>query len=164
MQDTEEIWKAIPGYEGHYEVSSLGRVKSLKKGINRIMQQSLNADGYPHVSLHRDFKRRTLTVHRLVIMSFMEYDNGLQCDHINRNKKDNRLINLRQVTNRQNAYNRSVKKTSKYIGVCLEKRKSLTRWKASILIDGKIVRLGSFESEKIASNAYQNALAKIIKP
>ena len=97
-----EIWKKVKGYEGIYEVSNLGRVKSLsrivlKKGKypfltkEKILKQSNNYRGYKHVGLYLNKKMKTLTVHQLVVIAFLNHKpNGqeLVVNHINLIKKD----------------------------------------------------------------------------
>lgn len=101
-----EEWKDIEGYEGLYQVSSLGRVRSLDrydeykhrfhKGV--LLYQGTVTDGYKCVTLWKDGKRKVKKVHVLVREAFFENTNGLTIDHINRDKTDNRLENLKLVS------------------------------------------------------------------
>lgn len=86
----KEIWKDIEGYEGMYEISSLGRVKSLiSNGL--IMKQSKDKDGYCIVCL----KRKSFRVHRLVARAFIQNPNNLeQVNHKDENKSNNAIDNL----------------------------------------------------------------------
>lgn len=155
-----EKWKDVPDYEGLYQVSDLGRVKSLVYGKERILKQGINAYGYPFVILCKHGKTKNFTIHRLVYEAF----NGktdLQVDHIiEGNKLDNRLSNLQAMTNRENAskHRLTINKSSKYIGVIFNKR--FKKWQSSIYVNKKKRYLGTFESELEASNAYQEALPK----
>ena len=89
---SSEIWKDIEGYEGLYQVSSLGRVKRISDG--RILHQS-NSAGYKIVGLIKDGTPRSFGVHRLVAFAFCEgYKEGLVVNHINELKHDNRAENL----------------------------------------------------------------------
>ena len=95
----EEIWKDAVGYEGLYQVSNLGRVKSIKKGI---LKARLNK-GYLYVDLTRDKKRNHRLIHRLVVSSFIgEVPEGYCINHINEIKSDNRLENLEITTFKEN--------------------------------------------------------------
>ena len=93
--DIMEEWKLIKGFP-EYEVSNLGRVKSYKRGSERLLIHSLNSAGYCSVSLCKYGKQSTKMVHRLVLEAFVENtENKKTIDHINRDKTDNRLENLR---------------------------------------------------------------------
>lgn len=96
-----EQWKDIIGYEGHYQVSNFGRVKSLKGGIEKILKDPVGSRGYRKVSLIKNGKTKTPVVHRLVMISFIG-KSDLICNHINADKTDNRLENLEYCTHREN--------------------------------------------------------------
>lgn len=103
-----EEWRDIEGYEGKYQVSSLGRVKSLN--YNNTMEEKIlkqgKCDGYLKVVLCKNNKIKRFFVHRLVACAFIDNkDNKPQIDHINAIKDDNRAGNLRWVTNKENSNN-----------------------------------------------------------
>lgn len=104
----KETWKSIDGYDDIYEVSNMGRVKSLKrKGrVNDIIiRQSTRDDGYKMVVLRKDRKSQSFFVHRLVLSSFtgnLNPDIFNQVNHINSNRADNRLSNLEWSNNSLN--------------------------------------------------------------
>ena len=81
-------------------------------------------------------------------------------DHINYNIKDNRLVNLRLITNRENTSHRKKKGSSKYTGVCWHKQN--LNWVAYIQVKGKNISLGSYKTEYEAHLAYQKALKELI--
>lgn len=110
-----EIWKDIPGYEGKYQVSSIGRVRSCglkfirKNGSpffrpGRILKTHPNYSGYLSITLRKiDCSEKRFTVHRLVAMSFLKKDKRRNhIDHINSNKLDNNYKNLQWVTQQEN--------------------------------------------------------------
>lgn len=112
----EEVWKPVAGYGGLYEVSNLGRVKSLPKVTEsvvpyrynsmRILKQSPDKKGYMMVWLYNGRKRSTMKVHRLVANAFLENpERKPQIDHINAIKDDNRVCNLRWCTEKENSNN-----------------------------------------------------------
>ena len=98
----EEIWKDIEGYEGYYEVSNLGRVRSIERRLNddriyggRILSQKQARNGYMQVHVSKDGIGKYLLVHRLVGMAFVPgYFNGAAINHKDENKQNNRADNL----------------------------------------------------------------------
>ena len=104
-----EIWKDIPNYEGIYQVSNLGRVKSKpRKGTKGgIMTQHERRDNhnkkYLRVPLTKEHKTSWFSISRLVAQAFLEnYREDLQVDHINNNERDNRACNLQMLTGPDN--------------------------------------------------------------
>jgi YesN/AraC family two-component response regulator len=106
----KEIWKDIPGYENEYQVSNLGRVKSLERYVNhnygglklvyeKYMKLSKSNNGYYGLSL----KRKRKSIHRLVAITFIENKNNLPCiNHIDGDKSNNCVSNLEWVNYSQN--------------------------------------------------------------
>ena len=109
-----EIWKDIEGYEGYYQISNLGRVKSLEQIKNnslgtkfyrkeQIFKQQISKKGYCVATLNKEGKRKTLFVHRLVALAFLEnLDNKPQVNHKNCIKTNNEVENLEWVTGSEN--------------------------------------------------------------
>ena len=96
-----EIWKDVVGYEGLYEVSSLGRVKSVKR--NKILSQKHNWDGYLRIQLWRNNKNKYVSIHRLVAEAFIENPNTKPfINHIDGNKQNNKVDNLEWCTQKEN--------------------------------------------------------------
>lgn len=93
-----EEWRDVNGYEGIYQVSNTGRVRSLNfnhKGIIRELKQSWDARGYRLVGLTKNNRCATKRVHRLVAETFVPNPNGLPCvNHIDENKENNNATNL----------------------------------------------------------------------
>ena len=109
-----EIWKPVKDYEGLYEISSLGRVKNLNyrgTGKEKILKNTEDRKGYSTISLRKNEKRKLLKVHRLVAEAFIPNPESKPCvDHINTIRNDNRVENLRWVTNKENNNNPLTKK------------------------------------------------------
>ena len=154
-----EIWKDIPDYVGLYQVSDLGRVKSLNFANSKspgILKQSTDSYGYLVVAI----KRKGRKVHQLVGMAFQglvpDGTTKLLMDHIEQNRKDNRSCLLRIATPRINASNKHIISSSKYIGVSFNK--ILNKWVSYIHIDKTTYHLGVFINEEEASKSYQVAL------
>ena len=112
---SKEIWKDIQGYEGIYQVSSHGRVRSLDRIVVRpngngdyfakgkIIYVVLTKWGYNEVHLHKDNKTKIYKVHRLVAQTFIENPNNLPCvNHIDENKTNNNVNNLEWCTYKYN--------------------------------------------------------------
>lgn len=101
-----EQWKAIVGYEGLYEVSDLGRVRSLNfnhTGEIRIMKPGNTRKGYLIAHLHKDGQQKYLQVHRLVAEAFIPNPNNLETvNHKDENKHNNSAINLEWMSLRDN--------------------------------------------------------------
>ena len=110
-----EIWKDIPGFEGLYQVSDCGQVKSCDRVVEnsstksgkqtlkeRILKPGLDKDGYHHVSLCKDGKRKEFRVHRLVALAFLDGDNTLTVNHIDECKTNNHVSNLEYLTRGDN--------------------------------------------------------------
>ena len=99
----KEEWKPIKGYEGLYEVSNMGRVKSLYYGKDIILKQGMDHNGYMVLGLSKDGTRSTKKVHRLVATAFIRNTNNYEVvNHKNGNKKDNTVDNLEWCTSSYN--------------------------------------------------------------
>lgn len=118
----KEIWKDIPEYEGLYQVSNLGRIKSLERFIykghhntEKILKQTKCKNGYYYVSLCKDKKVKIIQVHRLVAITFLNNPDNLQIiNHIDGNKENNNINNLEWCSyshNEKEAYKIGLKKT-----------------------------------------------------
>lgn len=120
----QEIWRDISGYEGLYQVSNLGNVKSLKFGKERIMKYTINRGGYYHLELSSKGKCKQYNVHRLVALAFIPNPDNKECvDHINGVRLDNRVENLRWCTKEENA-NFPLAKQNKSISMTNHPKKS----------------------------------------
>lgn len=110
----EEIWREIPGFEGYYQASSFGRVKSvdrtiidsrgvsyLKKG--KVLKQGLRKDGYYQVVLSKDSITKSYSVHRLVYSAFFgEIPFDKEINHIDEDTTNNKLENLNLLSHKSN--------------------------------------------------------------
>ena len=117
-----ENWRLIDGYD-NYEVSSHGRVRNNKTSY--IMQQRTDDKGYRGIDLHKDGERKTHRVHRLVAFAFLnKNDEHTQVDHLDHDRSNNMLDNLRWVTQSINLRNasRRIDNTSGTKGVSFNKR------------------------------------------
>lgn len=159
-----EIWKDVKGYEGIYQVSDLGRVRSLDRIISdgrklkgKILKNCNDTHGYLFVVLSKNGKIKTIRVHKLVAITFLNHEPcglDLVVDHIDNNKLNNKVSNLQLITQRSN--------TSKdKSGICKSTGVSINaygKFISHIYLDGKDYHLGTFKSEKEASDVYEEVL------
>ena len=151
-----EIYKDIPGYEGLYQVSNMGNVKSFKWGKERILKKGKDTHGYLNVRLYKESTLKTFMVHKLVSIVFLNHTpNGHETvvNHIDNNPLNNRVDNLELVSNR---YNTSCHKTD--VGVSWYRR--YNKWLSKIWIN-KQINLGYFNTKEEAQEMYQKAVANI---
>lgn len=163
----------VLGYEGLYQISDLGNVRSISRDVphanglgirflvGRILKPTLDKKtGYIYISLSAGGKVKKYNIHQLVAIAFL---NHVPCghkeviDHIDENKLNNYLENLRITTNRINCSKTKRGVTSKYVGV----RKNKGKFESQIRIGNTRKYLGRFATEIEAHNAYQNALNEI---
>ena len=113
-----EIWKPVYNYEGYYEVSSRGRVRSLTRSVNsrtnenvyrlltgRVLVSTINSAGYLKVRLSKKGVKKTQMVHHLVGESFLNHTkrcNFISLDHIDEDKTNNHVSNLQIITKQDN--------------------------------------------------------------
>lgn len=151
----EEVWKDIPGYEGLYQVSSLGRVKSLNynhEGYQKILSFKKERNGYLRVGLFREGRQKLFSVHRLVATVFIPNPNNLpQVNHKDEDKTNNRADNLEWCSCQYNIN----------YGTCLHSiSKKVDQYSHSGIL------LNTFKSVRAAAKAYgcsNSYLGKCIK-
>lgn len=100
-----ENWLPIAGYEGFYEVSDMGNVRSLKRKTTngKVLAQKNSTGGYPTVCLCKNNQKKSFVVHRLVAIAFIENQgNKPEVNHKNGIRTDNRASNLEWVTRSEN--------------------------------------------------------------
>lgn len=113
----QERWKPIFGYDGMYEVSDLGRVRSRKRGEWKVMSAKKSRSGYFSINLYKDGKQKTVKIHRLVAQAFIPNDNifNTEINHINEDKSDNKVSNIEWCDRRyNNTYNEIHHRRTKY--------------------------------------------------
>lgn len=162
----QEEWKQIKGYEGYYEISNLGRVKSIIRNPIRsrnrpttkkenILKGSPNNSGYPSVTLTVDWKPKQLLIHRLVAIHFIPNPNNYNViNHLDGNKTNFSISNLEWTTsslNQKHAYDTGLKRKKLSVKQKLEilqfRKEGLTyyqiadKYNVSYQIIGKICKL-----------------------
>lgn len=97
-----EVWRPVPNYEGFYEVSNTGKVRSIYR-YKRVLKSMISTTGYERVDLFKNKNRKQFSVHRLVAMVFVDNPNGKPfVNHKDENKLNNSADNLEWVTHVEN--------------------------------------------------------------
>jgi hypothetical protein len=146
-----EQYKIIKDFE-NYEVSNLGNIINNKTG--RILKPQIDTHGYYRVNLRNDGNTYAKKIHKLVAEYFIANPYNKQCvDHIDNNKLNNNISNLRYCTQQENCMNSklSSRNTSNFKGVSYHKQRN--KWMAYIDINGKKQNLGYFDKIEDAINA-----------
>ena len=150
----------ITGYKDMYKIYQNGDVESYKYKNPRILKASIDTNGYKFVSLSKNSKQKHFRIHRLIAIYFIENPNNYPVvDHIDINKQNNNLENLRWVT--QSINNRNKKNQ----GECIKgvtKTANGKRFRARITIDEKKIYLGTFDTEVEANQIYMIEHNKIM--
>ena len=144
--ENEEVWKDISGYEGHYQVSDQGRVKSLKQGKERILKPINDVNGYLRVNLWKNGDKKNYLIHRLVAMTFIPNpQNFTQINHIDEDKSNNNVNNLEWCTakyninygthNQRSADKRTNGKCSKPVIQFTKDGKIVKEWKSTMDVE-----------------------------
>jgi len=157
---SNEIWKTIP-FSPKYEASNIGRIR--RQYNKKIRVQTIHHGFYYKINLPVSNKTNiekltNIYTHRAIIESFIgERPNGCEIDHIDRDKLNNNLDNLRYCNKNVNQANR--KNKSKYgTGVT----KNCSRYCSEIKVNGNRIYLGRFDTPQEASKAYQDRLKEVI--
>jgi hypothetical protein len=151
-----EIWDYVSDYN-NYKVSSKGRVWNVRK---QDFTKPFHVKGYPAVNLYKNGKQKIHKIHRLVALTFYFMDDGNETkavDHIDRDKTNNNIFNLRFCTTSENKRNTGLVRTntSGFKGVNWDKVKQ--KWRAQIKTNGKKKHLGHFNTKEEAYEAYKKA-------
>lgn len=172
-----EIWKDVPEFEGYYQVSNLGNVKSLERYVkgkveNRLQKENILSkrlvgdigNQYYAVTLCNNKDRKQIKISVLVAMAFLNHTPngyvGFTVDHIDNNPLNNNVNNLQVITKRENS-SKDRKGISKYTGVTFNKK--VNKWRSQIWINGKNKTLGNFDDELEAHRVYQKELQQHLK-
>jgi hypothetical protein len=144
----KETWKAIEGYEGAYEVSNLGQVRSLdrvvegprgpKKLKGRVLKQRTHNKGYRQLKLSKDGKKKTLLVHRLVVLAFLGPPGpGEAVDHKDGDRANNEARNLRWASQGLNNQNMKTPERNKSGVKGVSWHKAAGKWEVQVRLHGK---------------------------
>ena len=153
------VWLPIKNYE-NYEVSICGMVRNVN--TKRILKPSVSNVGYYYVNLYKNIKVKKHTIHRLVGKTFIPNINNDKCiDHIDNNKLNNTIMNLRWCSYQQNSFNTSLRNntTTGIKGVCWYK--NYQKWEVKIYFNYKKIHIGYFDNLEDAKNARQKKSAEL---
>ncbi len=152
-----EVWRKIEGFKD-YEISNIGRVKSLKYEKEKILKTTANRGGYYTVFLRENNKTSAKMIHQIIAIAFLNHKPNrfiTVVDHIDNNKLNNNVENLQLITARENS---TKDRKSEFTGV---QKKINGKFQAKIKLNGKNIHLGMFKTSKEAGEAYQKALLLI---
>ena len=136
--NNEEAWKDVSGYEGLYQVSNQGRVKSFKQEKERILKPVRDTCGYLRVILCKNGKRKMCSIHRLVALTFIpNKDNFTEVNHKDEIKTNNNIENLEWCDKKYNnnygtRIQRAVEKISKPVFQYTKDGKFVREWKSTM--------------------------------
>ncbi|WP_286777107.1 NUMOD4 domain-containing protein [Sphingobacterium sp. UBA2074] len=167
-----EIWRDIPGYEGIYQSSTKGFIRSLdrllknskgqfiKKGSIKSLNKSKN--GYLSVDLYRDNKRQTLLIHRIIAITFINNTkNADTVNHINGDKYDNDVNNLEWCTYSEN-HKHSYEKLGRIAGMKGKRNELNTNSKPIIMINSNDEIVHTFPSIMEAARVLDISSSRIV--
>ena len=154
-----EEWRDIKGYEGKYQVSNLGRVKSLNYNHTKkeeILSNVPDAQGYLKVNLYKNGKKRTFTIHKLVAFHFIDNpSNYKEINHLDENKQNNIVDNLEWCTRK---YNQNYGTRNKRVSEKIKGSKNGSSRKVQCITTGK-----KFNTLKEAAEYYSINIDNISK-
>lgn len=163
----KEIFKDVPNYEGYYQVSNFGNVKSLSRKNskkNLILKPFLTGSKkrqYRTFRLYKEKTKKQFKGAQLVAMAFMNHKpNGYESvvDHIDNNPKNDNINNIQVISVRKNTSKDKKNCSSKFTGVCWNK--NANKWRAYARINEKQIHLGYFDKESDAKRNYDYFIKK----
>lgn len=152
MIEEKEIWRDIFGYEGLYQISNLGNVKSLnyrRTGKEKILKPAKNSSGYLNIILCKNGTNKSMLVHRLVAQAFVQNDSifNNEVNHKNECKTDNRACNL-EFCNAK--YNSNYGTRNEIMGKTISKvnKNNNNRSKKVLCVETNVIYLSTYEVQR----------------
>ena len=159
MSINEEVFVMIKDFD-NYMVSNLGNVKNAT--TNQIIKQRYDKYGYKRLNIYKNKKMFVKLVHQLVANAFLENIDNKPCiDHIDNNKENNNVSNLRFATYQENVRNSKIAKNNTSGAKGITFSKASNKWRAYITIDGLEAHLGYFDSIEDAKAARVNKVKQV---
>ena len=147
--DQNEEYRKIQNY--NYSISNLGNVRNDKS--NRILKQFINPNGYKVVIIYKDGIKQNFKLHRLIANAFLLNPDNKNCvDHIDQDKLNNSISNLRFATKSENCQNRKKQINNKSGVVGVHFLKKSNKWKSMIVYNNNKIYLGTFDKKEDAEN------------
>ncbi len=177
----EEVWKEIPGYEGSYQVSNLGRIRSCDRFVDRycykaktlkkypyhskiLKQNNKGFGGYPSVGLCINGTHKSFYVHRLVALAFINNDlNKPQINHKDGNKSNTHASNLEWVTDKENKHHCRINNLQKIARGNDFKNAKLDPIKISKIIELRKSGLSTYKIAKYFGNITPSCVSAILR-
>jgi len=164
-----EIWKPIKDYEGFYEISNFGNVKSLARITNHycggekiLKTKSKSSAGYNLASLYKNGGGKTFSIHQLVWDHFGDtLREGLQIDHIDNDKTNNYIANLQLLSQRENVSKKCKEKPKSSVHTGVTWHKKNNKWGTYFSIKEKRYHLGYYVDENEATLMYKQAIGSL---
>ena len=148
----DEVWKDVLGFEGKYQVSNIGRCRSLLFGRTRMKKPCDRGSGYQTIKFHEDGKSKHWQLHRAVAEAFIRpILSGEVVNHKDMNPSNNNVENLEIVSVRENV-NHGKKNTG--IQKLGARKTDGGKYTSSIRVYGKLIHLGTFDTKDEAQQAY----------
>ena len=128
--NTDEVWLDIDGYDGDYQISNYGRVKSKKNNNEKILKYAIDGRGYSFVVLCKNGETKLFRIHRLVGEYFIPNPNNYLCiNHKDENKTNNEVSNLEWCTHKYNAnYGTKTQRLKKSLHESTKNKKCVTQY------------------------------------
>lgn len=165
MNEEIEEWKDIPGYEGIYQASTFGNIKSFKHNKDKLRKLNPNSRGYLQLDLNIKGKRKSFKVHKLIAMTFLNQvpDGTMKevINHIDGNQLNNNINNLEVVSQQYNANDGMLRNRTSSGITGISWKEDRKKWHSYFPYNGKRVNVGHFNTIEEAILARENYIINL---